>query len=80
MDERMSDHLEDMVCDVSEENFRRIHLYDSLKFDSKEELYPCVVVNKIEKIKSTLSCFPLNMKLIMNKLFVIKPIQKGLVK
>jgi len=39
VDEWMSDYLEDMVHDVGEENFGRAHLYDSLKFDSEEELY-----------------------------------------
>jgi len=39
----MSDPLEDMVHDVGEENFGRAPLYDSLKFDSEEKLYPrCV--------------------------------------
>ena len=40
VDEWMSDHLKDMVHDVGEENFGRAHLYDSLKSDSEEELYP----------------------------------------
>ncbi|WVZ13479.1 hypothetical protein V8G54_011045 [Vigna mungo] len=39
VEEWMSDHLEDMVRDVGEVNFGRAHLYDSLKNDSKEELY-----------------------------------------
>ena len=43
MDESMSDHLENIVSDVVEENFGKSHLYDSLKSNSKENLYPgCV--------------------------------------
>jgi len=36
----MNDHLKEMVLDVGEENFGKAHLYDSLKPDSEEELYP----------------------------------------
>jgi len=36
----MNDHLEDMVHDVREEKFGKAHLYDSLKSNSEEELYP----------------------------------------
>jgi len=32
--------VEDMVRDVGEEKFGKAYLYDSLKSDSKEELYP----------------------------------------
>ncbi|WVZ06219.1 hypothetical protein V8G54_019565 [Vigna mungo] len=39
MKEWMNEHLEDMVCEVGEQNSRITHLYASLKFDSKEELY-----------------------------------------
>jgi len=40
VDQWMNDHLEDMVHDVGEENFGKAHLFDSLKSDSEEELYP----------------------------------------
>jgi len=36
----MSDHLEDMVRNIGEENFGRAHLYDYLKSNSEENLYP----------------------------------------
>jgi len=36
----MNDHLEEMTRDVGEENFGKAHLYDFLKSDSEEELYP----------------------------------------
>jgi len=32
----MIDHLENMICDVGEENFRRTHVYNSLKSDSEQ--------------------------------------------
>ena len=40
VDDWMNDHLEDMVRDFGEENFGKVHLYDSFKSDSEEELYP----------------------------------------
>jgi len=40
VDDWMNDHLEEMVHDVREENFGKAHLYDSLKSDLEEELYP----------------------------------------
>jgi len=36
----MDDHLEAMVRDVREEHFEKSHLFNSLKSDSEEELYP----------------------------------------
>jgi len=36
-----------------------------------------IVVKKIERVKSTLSCFLTNTKLIFNKLVLIETIQKG---
>jgi len=41
----MNDHLEDMVRDVGEENFEKAHLFDSLMFNSEEELYTGCVNN-----------------------------------
>ena len=35
VEEWMSDHLEDMIRDVGEDNFRRANLYDSLINDSE---------------------------------------------
>ncbi|WVZ05731.1 hypothetical protein V8G54_019077 [Vigna mungo] len=40
VDEWMSDHLEDMIRDVGEDNFGRANLYDSLINDSEQQLYP----------------------------------------
>jgi len=38
-EEEMNDHLEEMIRDISEEHFRRKHVYDSLKFDFEKKLY-----------------------------------------
>ncbi|WVZ08611.1 hypothetical protein V8G54_021957 [Vigna mungo] len=40
VEEWMSDHLVDMICDVGEDNFRRANLYDSVINDSEQPLYP----------------------------------------
>lgn len=40
VDEWMNDPLKDMVRDVGEENYERVHLYDSFNNDSEKELYP----------------------------------------
>ncbi|WVZ17517.1 hypothetical protein V8G54_010499 [Vigna mungo] len=40
VEEWMSDHLEDMIRDVGEDNFRRANLYDSFINDSEQPLYP----------------------------------------
>jgi len=55
--EWMSDHLEDMVRDVSEENFGRAYLYDSLNSDSKEELY--LEYTNFTRLSATLTLFSL---------------------
>ncbi|KAL2347407.1 hypothetical protein Fmac_001407 [Flemingia macrophylla] len=39
-DEGMDDNLEDMIRDVGEENFGRAHVYEALKSDCDQELYP----------------------------------------
>jgi len=39
IEEGMNDHLEDLICDVSEENFGRTNLYDCLKSDFEQQLY-----------------------------------------
>ena len=36
----INEHLEEMIHDVSEEHFRRAHVYDSLKFGFQKQLYP----------------------------------------
>jgi len=36
----MNDRLKDIVHDVGEENFGRVHLYNILKSDSDEQFYP----------------------------------------
>ena len=53
----MNDHLEDMVRDVGEENFGKVHLYDSLKSDSEEELYPGCT--NFMRLSATLKLFSL---------------------
>jgi len=53
----MNDHLEDMVCDVKEENFGKAHLFDSLKFDLEEELYPRCA--NFTRLSATLKLFSL---------------------
>ena len=57
IDKWMNNHLEGIVRDVSEENFGRAHLYDSLKFDSKEELYPRCT--NFTQLSTTLKLFSL---------------------
>jgi len=56
----MNDHLEDMVRDVEEKNFGKAHLYDSLKSDSKEELYPGCT--KFTRLSPTLKLLSLKAK------------------
>nr|KYP51286.1 hypothetical protein KK1_026842 [Cajanus cajan] len=36
----MDDNLEEMIRDVGEENFERAHVYDTLKSDFEQPLYP----------------------------------------
>ncbi|XP_047153067.1 uncharacterized protein LOC124824653 [Vigna umbellata] len=55
VDEWMSDHLDEMVRDVGEENFGRAHLYDSLKNNSEQELYPGCI--KFTRLSATLKLF-----------------------
>jgi len=57
VDDLMSDYLEDMVRDVGEENFGKVHLYDSLKFDLEEELYPRCT--NFMRLSATLKLFSL---------------------
>jgi len=53
----MNDYLEDMVHDVGEENFEKAHLFNSLKFDSEEELYPRCA--NFTRLSTTLKLFSL---------------------
>jgi len=57
VDDWMNDHLEDMVRDVGEENFGKIHLYDSFKSNSEEELYPRCI--NFTRLSTTLKLFSL---------------------
>jgi len=57
VDDWMNDHLEDMVRDVGEENFGKVHLYDSLKSDSEEQLYPGCT--NFTRLSATLKLFSL---------------------
>ncbi|WVZ06547.1 hypothetical protein V8G54_019893 [Vigna mungo] len=58
--EWMSCYLEDMIRHFCEENFGRAHLYDSLKFNSEEELYPAC--SNSTRLSATLKLFSLKTK------------------
>jgi len=53
----MDDHLEDMVHDVGEENFEKAYLFDSIKSDSEEKLYPRCA--NFTRLSTTLKLFSL---------------------
>ncbi|WVZ17334.1 hypothetical protein V8G54_010316 [Vigna mungo] len=57
VEEWMSDHLEDMIHDVGEDNFRRANLYDSLINDSEQPLYPGCT--NFTRLSATLKLFTL---------------------
>ncbi|WVY94595.1 hypothetical protein V8G54_033683 [Vigna mungo] len=57
VEEWMSDHLEDMIRDVGEDNFRRANLYDSLINDSEQPLYPGCT--NFTRLSATLNLFSL---------------------
>ncbi|WVZ02173.1 hypothetical protein V8G54_022979 [Vigna mungo] len=57
VEEWMSDHLEDMLRDVGEDNFRRANLYDSLINDSEQPLYPGCT--NFTRLSATLKLFSL---------------------
>ena len=38
----MDDQLEDMICDIGENYFRKSNVYDTLYSDNDESLYMCV--------------------------------------
>ncbi|WVZ22549.1 hypothetical protein V8G54_001093 [Vigna mungo] len=58
VEEWMSDHLEDMIRDVGEDNFGRANLYDSLINDSEQPLYPAC--SNFTRLSATLKLFSLN--------------------
>lgn len=39
VDEDMDDQLVDMVCDIKEDSFKRVHVYDTLQSDKEGPLY-----------------------------------------
>ncbi|BAT92484.1 hypothetical protein VIGAN_07121500 [Vigna angularis var. angularis] len=53
----MSDHLEDMIRDVGEDNFGRANLYDSLINDSEQPLFPGC--SNFTRLSATLKLFSL---------------------
>ncbi|WVY97894.1 hypothetical protein V8G54_030045 [Vigna mungo] len=57
VEEWMSDHLEDMIRDVGEDNFRRANLYDSLINYSEQSLYPGCT--NFTRLSATLKLFSL---------------------
>jgi len=57
VDQWMNDHLEHMVRDVGETFFETVHLIDSLKYDSEEELYPGYA--NCTRLSATLKLFSL---------------------
>ncbi|WVZ22878.1 hypothetical protein V8G54_001422 [Vigna mungo] len=57
VDKWMSDHLEDMIRDVGEDNFGRANLYDSLINDSEQPLYPGC--SNFTRLSATLKFFSL---------------------
>jgi len=60
VDQWMGDHLEDMVRDVGEENFEKAHLFNSLKSDSEEDLYPRCA--NFTRLLTTLKLFSLKVR------------------
>ncbi|KAG2405345.1 uncharacterized protein HKW66_Vig0046000 [Vigna angularis] len=57
VEEWMSDHLEDMIRDVGEDNFGRANLYDTLINDSEQPLFPGC--SNFTRLSSTLKLFSL---------------------
>ena len=56
-DEVMDDNLEEMIRDVGEENFQRAHVYEALKFDFEQQLYP--ECTNFTRLSATLKLFSL---------------------
>nr|KYP31721.1 hypothetical protein KK1_047813 [Cajanus cajan] len=55
--EGMNDNLEEMIRDVGEENFERAHVYDTLKSDFEQPLYPGC--SMFTRLSATLKLFSL---------------------
>jgi len=52
--------MEDMIEDIGQENFRTVHVYDSLKDDSEKTLYPGC--RSFTRLSATLRLFNIKAK------------------